>query len=265
MAQVLTFTPRRASRSGLLRAARERSGVSVDEFAARLGRAIRRPELSPGTIRAWESGTVPPPAEVLEAAQRLSSPAPQDGSPLAATAPEAPAWSTLPSSVGWPATAPPPTTPTAIEAVMQAFRDADRQVGGGYVYGAVIRYLEHEIAPQLFTGTRDTFSAAAALTEMAGWMAHDAGDDTIAHQHFQRALGFAAATDDIELSAHIHARHSHLAQHLDARATGSGSLRRGELSCAAAITTPRSRLACTRWRPALLPPSVVVPTAPGCS
>jgi tetratricopeptide (TPR) repeat protein len=103
----------------------------------------------------------------------------------------------------------------AIEVVMQAFRDADRQVGGGYVYGAVIRYLEHEIAPHLFTGTSDTFSAAAALTEMAGWMAHDAGDDTIAHQHFQRALRFAASTDDIELSAHIHASHSHLAQHLD--------------------------------------------------
>jgi hypothetical protein len=103
----------------------------------------------------------------------------------------------------------------AVEAVMQAFRDADRQVGGGYVYGAVIRYLEHDIAPNLFTGTSDTFSAAAALTEMAGWMAHDAGDDTIAHQHFQRALRFATATDDIELSAHIHASHSHLAQHLD--------------------------------------------------
>jgi hypothetical protein len=103
----------------------------------------------------------------------------------------------------------------AMQTVMQAFRDADRQVGGGYVYGAVIRYLEHEIAPRLFSGTSDTFSAAAALTEMAGWMAHDAGDDTIAHQHFQRALRFAAATDDVELSAHIHASHSHLAQHLD--------------------------------------------------
>ena len=27
---------------------------------------------------------------------------------------------------------------------MQAFRDADREVGGGYMYGAVIRYLEHQ-------------------------------------------------------------------------------------------------------------------------
>jgi tetratricopeptide (TPR) repeat protein len=98
---------------------------------------------------------------------------------------------------------------------MQAFRDADRQVGGGYVYGAVVRYLEREIAPQLFGGASDVFAAAAALTEMAGWMAHDAGDDALAGAHFQRALRFASATQDAELAAHIHASHSHLAQHLD--------------------------------------------------
>jgi transcriptional regulator with XRE-family HTH domain len=207
MAQVISFTPRRASPSGLLRAARERSGLSVDQFASRLGHAIGRPELGPGTIRAWESGTVPPPAAVLEAAQRDVAHAP--------TTPDPAAWSTAPSLIDRPAPMQSPTTPMAVEAVMQAFRDADRQVGGGYVYGAVIRYLERDIAPQLFTGTSDVFSAAAALTEMAGWMAHDAGDDAIAHQHFERALRFAAATDDIELAAHVHASHSHLAQHLD--------------------------------------------------
>src|SRR3954451_23508229 len=142
MAQVLTFTPRRASRSGLLRAARERSGLPADEFASRLGRAIGRPQLSPGTIRAWENGTVPPPAQVLEAAQRLASPPPRgDATPVPAAS-QAPAWSTLPSNVEWPGAAPPPTTTMAMETVMQAFRDADRQVGGGYIYGAVIRYLE---------------------------------------------------------------------------------------------------------------------------
>jgi transcriptional regulator with XRE-family HTH domain len=209
MAHVIQFPPRTGNPSGLLRAARDRSGLTDAQFAALLGRAIGRPELGPGTIRAWESGAVSPPIQVVEAAQRLTQQAPAptiahlDGaSPvdpdLLITAPSAPF-----------------TGPASIEAVVQAFRDADRQVGGGYVYGAVIRYLEREIAPQLFGGTSDVFSAAAALTEMAGWMAHDAGDDTLAGGHFERALRFASATTDAELTAHIHASHSHLAQHLD--------------------------------------------------
>jgi hypothetical protein len=102
-----------------------------------------------------------------------------------------------------------------IEAVMQAFREADRQVGGGYMYGAVVHYLEHQIGPLLFMGDADRFCAAAALTEMAGWMAHDGGDDARAHQHFDRALRFASATSDVELAAHVHASLSHLLQHLD--------------------------------------------------
>src|SRR4051812_28093258 len=91
MAQVISFTPRRASPSGLLRAARERSGLSVEQFASRLGDAIGRPELGPGTIRAWESAAVPPPGAVLEAAQRVALPA--------STVPTPTAWSTAPSLV----------------------------------------------------------------------------------------------------------------------------------------------------------------------
>ena len=98
---------------------------------------------------------------------------------------------------------------------MQAFREADRQVGGGYMYGAVVHYLEKEVGPLLFKGSADRFCAAAALTEMAGWMAHDGGDDARAHQHFDRALRFASATNDVELAAHVHASLSHLLQQLD--------------------------------------------------
>jgi hypothetical protein len=46
-------------------------------------------------------------------------------------------------------------------------------------------------------------------------MAHVGGDDAIAQKHFHRALRFASATEDVELAAHIHASHSHLARHLD--------------------------------------------------
>jgi transcriptional regulator with XRE-family HTH domain len=207
MAHVIPFTPRTSSPSGLLRAARERSGLSHADFAALLGPTIGRDHLSPGTIRAWETGTVAPPAEIVEEAQRVASRAPVTGLDLTA-APK------LASAFVAPA-AGDVTARAAVDAVMQAFREADRQVGGGYMYGTVVHYLEKEVGPLLFNGTADLFCAAAALTEMAGWMAHDGGDDARAHQHFDRALRFASATNDIELTAHIHASLSHLVQQLD--------------------------------------------------
>jgi hypothetical protein len=103
----------------------------------------------------------------------------------------------------------------ATEGVLQAFRDADRQLGGGYIYGAVIRYLTREVAPQLLKSTPGACVAAATLTEMAGWMAHDAGHDGLAQRHFDRALRLACSADDVELTAHVHASVSHLAHHAD--------------------------------------------------
>jgi hypothetical protein len=102
---------------------------------------------------------------------------------------------------------------------MNAFRTADRQVGGGHLYGTVVHYLRTEVAPRLFGGTLDdggllTFSAAAALTDMAGWMAHDADRNLLAHQHFQRALALASIGADCQLRVHILAGMSHLALHL---------------------------------------------------
>jgi hypothetical protein len=79
------------------------------------------------------------------------------------------------------------------------------------MYGSVIRYLKDQIAPSLVDSSGDRFSAMAALTEMAGWMAHDAGHDDLAQQHFTRALQFTALSNDVELTAHVHASLSHLA------------------------------------------------------
>jgi transcriptional regulator with XRE-family HTH domain len=81
-------------------------------------------------------------------------------------------------------------------AALQSLRTADSQIGGGYLYAAVTGYLQHTVAPRMFGTTSLTdesgvFTAAAGLTEMAGWMAHDAGRDALAEQHFQRALGMA--------------------------------------------------------------------------
>jgi len=206
MAQVIPLTPRSSSPSGLLRAARERCGLSHAGFAALLGPAIGRDRLSPGAIRAWETNTVTPPAEIVDAAQRIARRTPSPDA-LAPAPPSAPSFISSPRAEV--------TARTGIDTVMQTFREADRQVGGGYMYGTVVRYLEKDVGPLLFQGTADLFCAAAALTEMAGWMAHDAGDDGRAHQHFERALRFASATNDIELAAHVHASMSHLVQQLD--------------------------------------------------
>ena len=101
-------------------------------------------------------------------------------------------------------------------AAMRAFRAADLQVGGGHLYATVVSYLQTALAPRLF-GTVATgpmaFTAASAITEMAGWMAHDAGRDATARQHFTQALNLATAGDDAQLRVHILASMSHLALH----------------------------------------------------
>jgi transcriptional regulator with XRE-family HTH domain len=61
---------------------------------------------------------------------------------------------------------------------MRAFRTADLQAGGGHMYASVIRYLQADMAPRLFgsdAGADDQslFTAAAALTEMVGFLFAD--------------------------------------------------------------------------------------------
>lgn len=105
-------------------------------------------------------------------------------------------------------------------AAMQGFRAADLQVGGGHLYATVLHYLQTEIAPRLFgvvngADSQAVFTAAAGLTEMAGWMAHDAGRDIVAERHFHRALDLVKIGGDRQLGAHILGSMSHLAHHLD--------------------------------------------------
>jgi transcriptional regulator with XRE-family HTH domain len=127
----------------------------------------------------------------------------------------APSWGETPFSVAVPAQA----NENDHAAAMRSFRAADRQVGGGYLYATVMRYLHVEVAPQLFGDGQGgegpaAFAAAGALTEMCGWMAHDAGQDNAALQHFQRSRQFANLADDRQLDAHIFASLSHLSHHM---------------------------------------------------
>ncbi|WP_406453450.1 XRE family transcriptional regulator [Streptomyces sp. NBC_00876] len=98
-------------------------------------------------------------------------------------------------------------------AAMNAFRSADRQTGGGRLYGAVVQHLGRRVAPRLVDvdSSPQVFAAAAALTEMAGWMAHDSGQDALAARHFALALSLARTSGDLPLTAHIAASSSHLA------------------------------------------------------
>ncbi|MGW7517826.1 hypothetical protein ACWGJ2_19785 [Streptomyces sp. NPDC054796] len=103
-------------------------------------------------------------------------------------------------------------------AALESFRMADRQLGGGHVYWSVLHYLKTAVLPALFddeTGQdsngEEAFRAAAVLTEMAGWMAHDAGLDEVASSHFSRALRLGQSVADTSVAANIKIGMSHLA------------------------------------------------------
>lgn len=131
-------------------------------------------------------------------------------------------------------------------AAMRAFRSADLRLGGGYLYASVLNYLQTDMAARLFGGSdsmesETTFTAAAALTEMAGWMAHDAGHDRAAEQHFSRSLSMVKAGNDQQLTAHVLGSMSHLASHLIRPRDAIGLARRGQSALQG--TTPHHGLA----------------------
>jgi transcriptional regulator with XRE-family HTH domain len=88
----------------------------------------------------------------------------------------------------------------SMRAMSCAFQAADRRMGGGKLYGAVVRYLVNEVSPSLLDAAsnesgRDLFSAAASLTEVAGWMAHDGGMNDRARRHFDHAFRLSSAAE----------------------------------------------------------------------
>jgi hypothetical protein len=121
---------------------------------------------------------------------------------------------------------------------MDAFRVADRQIGGGNLYAAVLSYLRGSVAPRLLTSQGSSFIAAASLTEMAGWMAHDSGRDEVARAHFDRAWELAHAGQAVELLGDIAAARAHLELHLASPAAAIAMARRGRAEIARAAHHP---------------------------
>ena len=69
------------------------------------------------------------------------------------------------------------------------------------LFGALVRYLEHEAEPMLrgrygeATGRR-LFAAAADLTRLAGWTSYDIGAHGLAQRYFVQALRLSQAAGD---------------------------------------------------------------------
>lgn len=101
----------------------------------------------------------------------------------------------------------------AIRTRIRMFQAADRQLGGGAIYQSVVRYLTTDIARRLLDvdGDDELFAAATSVAQIAGWMAHDAGRDDRARDHFARAARLARTTDDPALEADVFAAQAHLA------------------------------------------------------
>ncbi|WP_433517746.1 helix-turn-helix domain-containing protein [Nonomuraea sp. CA-143628] len=103
-------------------------------------------------------------------------------------------------------------------ATMRGWRVMDAQIGGAYLYGTVTAYLRDQVGPRLFGGAGGAdgvavFTSAAALTEMAGWMAHEAGRDEDARRHFHRAWDLSTIGRDRHLGVHVLNSVAHLAHH----------------------------------------------------
>jgi hypothetical protein len=76
------------------------------------------------------------------------------------------------------------------------------------------------------------------LTEMAGWMAHDAGSDASAGRHFERSVALAEVSNDRQLSAHVLGSMNHLASHVNQPDEAIKHARHGRAALRGCAATP---------------------------
>ncbi|MEU2868522.1 Tat pathway signal protein [Streptomyces olivoreticuli] len=97
----------------------------------------------------------------------------------------------------------------AVRDMVAVFSRMDQRRGGGHGRTAVVQYLMSDVAGQL-AGTfsdeqvrRGMFSAASELAYLAGWMAFDDAEHSIAQRYFALAVKLAAEADDAPMAGHV--------------------------------------------------------------
>lgn len=104
-----------------------------------------------------------------------------------------------------------------IREATRAFRVLDNRMGGGRIRPTVVDYLHGNVVPLLHharctQGVRSSlFSAAAELTQLAGWQAYDLEWQGVAQRYLVQALSMARFAGDEGLGGEIVAAMSHQA------------------------------------------------------
>lgn len=209
-------------RNHALRQARERissdrlpgCALSRDELASRVNAWLYAETeeifaLDERAIGRWERGDVRLPSPHYRAALRAVLDVEHDWELGFGDRPHPAAISYAPSE------AEPPTV-EAIRRMASSVNVMDRKLGGGQLYATVVSYLQADVARALFApcSGAQVFAAAASLTEIAGWMAHDSGRDVDARTHFDGSYRLSLAAGSAALAANMCASMSHLAGQL---------------------------------------------------
>jgi len=106
-----------------------------------------------------------------------------------------------------------------VRAMRHSFDRLDSTYGGAHARNALVHYLRSDLPPLLrASGTatvrQSMFAAAGEATQLAAWMAYDAGVHGLAQRYFIQALALADAADDRLLAASILDAMSHQASFL---------------------------------------------------
>jgi transcriptional regulator with XRE-family HTH domain len=107
-----------------------------------------------------------------------------------------------------------------IRAMIDALRRVDNRFGGGNARGVVLGYLKGEVYPVLrMVQTqgrvpRRLMQVAAELTQLAGWISHDVGEDGLARRYFGKSLKLARAAGDEAFACEVLAGISQQAAYL---------------------------------------------------
>ena len=104
--------------------------------------------------------------------------------------------------------------------IIDALRRVDNRFGGGSARGVVLGYLKGEVYPVLrIVQTqgrvpRRLLQVAAELTQLAGWISHDVGEDGVARRYFAKSLKLARAAQDEAFACEVLAGISQQAAYL---------------------------------------------------